>query len=66
MEIGEDLLFLEREFLDGHRVGNRDFQDTAAEASGVSVFGQSFSHGGSPGGGEIGIGLDATVTAGGD
>ena len=43
-----------------------DFEHAAAEAAGAGVFGQGRAGRVLPGGGEIGIGLDAAVAAGGD
>ena len=66
VQCGEDLLFLEGEFLDDDRVGDGDFEDAAAEAAGSGVSGERLAGGGLPGGGEVGVGLDAAVAAGGD
>ena len=62
-EFGQDVLFLEREFLHHGGVGHGDFERAAAELAGAAAGGEGFAGGRSPGGADVGVGLDPTVAA---
>src|SRR5207244_552606 len=66
LQLVENLLFLEGEFLDDGGVADGNFQGAAVDAAGASVLSDRVAGGVLPGGGEVGVGLDAAVAAGGD
>jgi hypothetical protein len=65
-QVCQDLFFLERQLLNDDGVRDGDFQDAAFEAAGKRVGCEGFAGGFSPGGREIGGGLDAAIAAGRD
>jgi hypothetical protein len=64
LQFAEDALLLKSELLHDGRIADRDFQYAALEPAGPRIASQRVARGGLPSGGEIGVGLDAAVTAG--